>query len=108
MTMTMPHKPLVVSSNLTLATLKATEGGRSMSRPATLVDWTFAPEWLTLEEAARLSGHDAETLRWIIEDGGVDTREEGDAVLIETRSLREFQESLIDLRAMQLQREAGG
>ncbi|MFP4394729.1 MAG: hypothetical protein ACLFTI_05635 [Anaerolineales bacterium] len=77
-----------------------------MSRIATLVDWTFAPEWLTLEAAARLSGHDVETLRWIIEDGGLDAREEDGAMLIEKRSLREFQESLIDLRAVELQRES--
>jgi hypothetical protein len=66
-------------------------------RPVTLVSWAFAPEWLTLEEASYLSGHDVDTLRWLIYDGGVDTKRQGDTWLIEKASLREFQETLLEI-----------
>ncbi|MGB9872941.1 MAG: hypothetical protein ACPLYD_14950 [Anaerolineae bacterium] len=29
----------------------------------TLVTWAFTPDWLTVEEAAELSGHDPEVIR---------------------------------------------
>jgi hypothetical protein len=63
--------------------------------PVTLVSWAFAPEWLTLEEASALSGHPLDTLCWLIEDGALDTRRDGDAWLIEKASLREFREALL-------------
>ncbi|MCD6552436.1 MAG: hypothetical protein J7M16_00340 [Anaerolineae bacterium] len=65
-------------------------------RPATMVDWWAAPEWLTLEQAVRLSGFDAETMRQIIAEGGVDLKDTaGGELLIEKESLREFQEALL-------------
>jgi excisionase family DNA binding protein len=66
-------------------------------KPATLVTWAFAPEWLTIEEACELSGHSLDTLHWLIEDGAVDTRHDGDGWLIEKASLREFQEVLAEV-----------
>lgn len=67
-----------------------------------LVAWTFAPEWLTLAEAAELSGYDEATLRWLVADADIDTREEAGMLLIDKVSLREFQEALLDLRALSL------
>ena len=58
---------------------------------ATLVTWGYAPNWLTIEEACELSGHDLDTMRQIIDVDGVDLNEDG---LIEKRSLHDFQESL--------------
>ena len=59
------------------------------SRPkvATGIDWALAPEWLTIEEACFLSGHDWSEMLAIIDEGGVDLNLEG---LIEKRSLRGF------------------
>jgi hypothetical protein len=62
-------------------------------RIATPVDWLFAPEWLTLEEACFLSGHDRGTMLHIVEIDGVDLKDD-DQLLIEKQSLYEFQESL--------------
>ena len=67
------------------------------TRVVTGVSWAFAPEWLTLEEASYLSGHDVDTLRWLIHDGGVDAKRQGDTWLIEKASLREFQETLLEV-----------
>ncbi|GEM_PF-2495725 len=61
------------------------------SRTAQLIDWVLAPDWLTVEEAALLSGYSRDLLLWLIEDGGVDTNE---ADLVEKRSLWEYQEAL--------------
>jgi hypothetical protein len=58
-------------------------------RIATMVDWLFAPEWLTIEEACFLSGWSESAMKEIIEEGGVDLNMEE---LIEKRSLREFNE----------------
>ena len=63
-------------------------------RVATMVDWLYAPEWLTVQQACELSGHDRGTMLWMIEDGAVDTKLDGDALLIERESLHEFQECL--------------
>jgi hypothetical protein len=68
-----------------------------VTRVATLVSWAFAPEWLTVEQASALSGHDLDILRWMIQDGAVDTRRDGGTWLIEKASLREFQESLLEV-----------
>jgi hypothetical protein len=46
---------------------------------------------LTFEEACFLSGWDKDTMRVIIDEGGVDLNPEG---LIEKRGLREFNECL--------------
>jgi hypothetical protein len=60
-------------------------------RIATLVDWLFAPQWLTVSEACRLSGWDRAAMLEIIDEGGVDLDDRG---LIEKDSLREFNETL--------------
>jgi hypothetical protein len=67
------------------------------SRPnvATGIDWAFAPDWLTIEQACFLSGHDREAMLEIIEVDGVDLNVEG---LIEKCSLWEFQEALVLVR----------
>jgi len=49
-----------------------------MERRTTPVTWALAPEWLTISEAAELSGFEPELLAW----------------LIEKQSLRENQEAL--------------
>ena len=56
---------------------------RHVARP---VEWLFAPEWLTLEQACYLSGWDEGDTLKIIQVGGVDLSVSG---LIETASLRE-------------------
>ena len=61
------------------------------TRIARGIDWAFAPDWLTEEEACFLSGHDRGALRSIIEEGGVDLDTRG---LIEKCCLHEFQECL--------------
>ena len=61
------------------------------TRVATTVDWLFAPDWLSIDEACFLSGWDHDTMLEIIDEGGVDLNLEG---LIEKRSLYEFQECL--------------
>ena len=66
-------------------------------RRASLVDWAFAPAWVTFKQASFLSGHDAETLLWLIEDGALDAKNGADGWLIETLRLREFQETLLEL-----------
>jgi hypothetical protein len=66
-----------------------------MTRVVTLVSWAFAPEWLTIQEASELSGHNADALRWLIQDRVLDTKHQDDACLIEKASLREFQEALL-------------
>lgn len=66
-------------------------------RIVTPVMWAFAPDWLTIQEACDLSGHDAATIQWLIENGAVDAEREGDTWLIEKRSLWEFQEALAEV-----------
>ena len=69
-----------------------------MGRPqqvARPVEWLYAPNWLTLEQACTLSGWDTSALLTsriggIIDEGGVDTDAAG---LVERDSLLEFQES---------------
>jgi hypothetical protein len=58
---------------------------------ATMVDWAFAPEWVTVKEASYLSGHDEDTVNWLVEDGSIDTGQDG---LIDKASLHEFLEAL--------------
>jgi hypothetical protein len=61
------------------------------TRVATTVDWLFAPDWLTPEEACFLSDWDKDILLEIITEDGVDLNDEG---LIEKQSLQELLESL--------------
>jgi len=68
-----------------------------VARIVTPVTWLAAPEWLTVQEAAELSGHDRGVLHWMIRDGAVDTKLEGDIYLIEKVSLWEFQEALAEV-----------
>ena len=60
----------------------------------------FAPDWLTVEEAVELSGHNPEVIRELIEDGTLATREEGGVYRIEKASLREFQEAPLPVRQL--------
>jgi hypothetical protein len=66
----------------------------STPRVATGVDWAFAPDWLTVEQACFLSGYDRLTMFAIIEEDGVDLNTEG---LIEKHSLWEWQEVTVEL-----------
>ena len=61
------------------------------TRKARFLDWAFAPEWLTVEQACFLSGWDAVSMAEIIREDGVDL---DDAGRIEKQSLYEFQEAL--------------
>ncbi len=45
-----------------------------MKRPVTMVAWLYAPERLSLSEAAALSGPDPALLEFPIGDAGVDAR----------------------------------
>jgi len=94
--------PLVAGSSPARVTsgggvLSGEAAGAGPRKPVTIVTWAFAPDWLTAEEASELSGFDAGTLRWLIEDGSLDTRYEGDGWLIEKLSLWEYQEALLDV-----------
>ena len=66
-------------------------------RIITPIVWLEFPDWLTPAQASYLSGHDADTVLWLIEDGAVETRCDGDAWLIEKASLYEFQEALAEV-----------
>ncbi len=61
------------------------------TRTAMLADWVFAPDWLTVEQAAWLSGHDRATMQRLVDDGCVDLDTRG---LVDKRSLWEFLEAL--------------
>lgn len=74
-------------------------GDTTMKRPATLVDWAFAPPWLTVLQAAHLTGYDAAGIMELIEAGAVDAEQDaGGAWLIDRASLRECQDTLRDLQ----------
>jgi len=80
-------------------TLLTSEGATVMLQSVSLrvitpVVWLEAPGWLTPAEASYLSGYDVETVRWLAEDGGFDTRDDG---LIDKASIREFQEALLEV-----------
>ena len=66
-------------------------------RIATAVDWIFAPEWLSIEQACFLSGFDPATMAEIIRENGVDLDGAG---RIEKQSLAEFQEALLDVLSL--------
>ena len=60
------------------------------------VEWAFAPEWLTVEEACHLSGWDKASMMEIIDEGGVDLKDD-DEILIDKKSLSEFQEAFAEV-----------
>ncbi len=64
----------------------------------TLVTWAFAPEWLTIAQAMELSGYDVETVLWLVQDGALESRQEGETWLVEKASLWDFQDALLDIR----------
>jgi hypothetical protein len=63
-------------------------------RIVTPLTWALAPAWLDLEKACHLSGYDLDLLRFLIHDGGVDAKQDGDSWLIEKQSLLDFRECL--------------
>lgn len=67
------------------------------TRVVTPVSWAFAPPWVTVQQACELSGHDGDTMRWMMQDGAVDTKEIGGETLIEKWSLHEYQEALAEV-----------
>ena len=94
--MTLNH--LVVGSSPTRVTTadRVEVGVGVASRVFTPVCWIEAPEWLTLQEAAFLSGFDDETLGVVIAEGGVDLNYAG---LIAKDSLYEYREALWEVYA---------
>ena len=65
--------------------------------PASIVTWTFAPEWLTPGQAAQLLGpaYDEAGILDLIDQAAIVAEEvEGAGWLVEKRGLREFQEAL--------------
>ena len=64
------------------------------NRRVTPVAWAFAPEWLTLAQAAHLSGHDESFLGDIVNDGGIDSRFVDGSLLVSRNDLHEYQSSL--------------
>ena len=90
---------MVPSSNLGVATGSnvAHPMGAKMvqtARIVTPVHWIVAPEWLTVEQACDLSGHDRGTMLQMAKDRVVDVEREGSTWLIEKKSLWEYQETL--------------
>ena len=70
-------------------------------RTITPVVWLASPEWLTLSEAAYLSGYDEATLLALIEEGDVDAEPNAAGEWQITKaSLRDFQETLLELHAL--------
>ena len=92
------HKPLVPSSNLGVATFGLVfSSSMAMTRIITPISWVAAPPWLTIPEACRLSGHDEATVNWLIREGGVDARRDGDTWLIDKWALHDYQETLLEV-----------
>lgn len=90
-------KPKVVGSSPTGRTFPLEDGFMVMAQKrhvATPVDWLFAPDWLTVEQACTLSGWDTASLLEIVDEGGVDLNNAG---LIHKGSLLEFQETLAEV-----------
>ena len=87
---------LVTGSSPVRVTGLSYESGVGMAQ-VTMVTWAFAPEWLSLEEAAQLSGHSEALLLELIQDGALEAEPGAGGWKIEKASLREFQEALFDL-----------
>ncbi len=67
--------------------------GRTM--PATIVTWTFAPDWLTPGQAAALLGWDEAAMLALIDQAAIVAEDFGPAGwLIEKRGLREYRDAL--------------
>lgn len=64
-------------------------------RMPTLVDWTFAPDWLTPAQAAQLMGpaYSEAGILALVDLGAVDTKA-GPALLIDKQSLYEYRDAL--------------
>jgi hypothetical protein len=62
----------------------------------TPVTWLAAPEWLTPQQAADLTGHPLEHIRQIIEHGAVELKD-SDQTLIHRDSLHDYQLDLIEV-----------
>jgi hypothetical protein len=56
------------------------------------LEWALAPEWLTVDEACYLSGWDKDSMLEIIDEGGVDLKDD-EKILIDKKSLVEYQEA---------------
>ena len=69
-------------------------------RLPTMVDWLFAPDWLTPAQAAALMGpnYSEPSIRVLVEIGAVDTKA-GSALLIDKQSLRDYREALWEVRS---------
>ena len=67
-----------------------------MKRPVTMVAWIYAPEWLSLSEAAALSGPNPAMVESLIYDAGMDAREADGQSLISKESLREYLETALE------------
>lgn len=67
--------------------------------PATIVTWTFAPEWLTPAEAAGLMGpaYSAESIMTLVAIRAIVAEQDSTGWLIEKRSLQEYQEALLEV-----------
>lgn len=78
--------------------LSSSVSEKDMQKPATLIDWIAAPDWVTVVDAARLTGYHISTLDGLIETGAVEAKESGGKTLIETKTLREFTELAYELR----------
>jgi len=65
-------------------------------RIVTPVTWLAAPDWLTVSEAAWLSGHDEDTIERLVWEGDVDTRREGDTWLVDKWDLHDYQEAFLE------------
>lgn len=65
--------------------------------PVTLVSWAFAPDWLTVPQAAWLSGLGEALLLDLVSEGALEAERNGATWLIDKASLSEFQEALFDV-----------
>jgi hypothetical protein len=61
------------------------------------VEWVHAPEWLTIEQACHLSGWSHDQMLEIIEEGGVDLKDD-DEILVDKESLEEYQEAVVEVK----------
>lgn len=61
-------------------------------RPASLVDWSMAPQWVAVDFAAFLVGVAADVVQEWIDQGLVEADERSGVTLVERASLREFWE----------------
>ena len=68
------------------------------TRFSTIVDWFFAPAWLTVEEASSLVGYSAARVQAWVDAGYVDAENDHGRWLIDKRSLREYQEALFEVK----------